>query len=75
MAKKKAKKPIVKVIKGELIFKEVIAGQVKFDLDENPDILSNRNFDVARNLVPADFEHGTHRISGTYHIEIVTEEK
>lgn len=63
-----------KVIKGELIFKEVIPGQVKFDFDDNEKILSNRNLDVARNLVPGDFEHGTHRVSGTYHIEIVTEE-
>lgn len=64
-----------KVIKGELLFKEVTPTQVKFDFDSNNKILSNRNFDVVRKMVPADFEHGLHDVKATYLITIETMEK
>jgi len=70
----KKKKEMVKKIEGELVFKEVTPSQVKFDFDKNEKILSNRNFDVARHLVPGDFEHGKHKVSATYFIEITTKE-
>ena len=71
-----AKKVVMsKKIEGELIFKEVNPTQVQFDFDKNKSILSNRNLDVARNLVPGDFDHEKHTVKAKYVIEIKTEEK
>jgi hypothetical protein len=75
MVTKKEPKKNVEEIEGELIFKEVTPSKVKFDFDSNDKILSNRNFDVSRDLLPADFEHADHKVRATYLIVIETMEK
>ena len=63
------------MLRGDLVFKEITPNQIKFDFDDNPKILTNRNLDLARELAPLDFEHEKYEIKATYYIEVVTTEK
>jgi len=74
---KKAEEPkqFKREIKGELIFKEVNPRQVQFDFDRNPEILSNRNLDLARDCVPGDFTHQDYTVTGEYVITVTVTKK
>ena len=63
------------VIKGGVIFKKVSPLAVYFELEREDSFLGNRNFTVARDAFPADFNPEMHKVSGEFSIKIVVSEK